>query len=66
MGEDDGEDRGPTEEEIRHAESALRANSFSKTERNSLGHVTHVNDVMAFTNAVMQKRGGAGASTRKL
>lgn len=59
----------PSQDETRHAEKAVRAESFRKVERNSLGHANHVNDVMAFTNAVLNKRGkGASSitSTRNL
>ena len=61
----------PSEEEIRHAETAMRADAYMTVQRNSLGHVSHVNDVMAFTSAVLNKRGaaaGAGGdgTTRKL
>ena len=61
----------PSEEEIRHAETAMRADAYMTVQRNSLGHVSHVNDVMAFTSAVLNKRGaaagaGGGGTTRKL
>eukprot|EP01043_Picozoa_sp_COSAG02_P013373 COSAG02_NODE_533_length_20665_cov_216.617281_16_plen_1091_part_00 len=52
----------PSQGETRHAEAAVRAESFRKVERNSVGHVNHVNDVMAFTKAVLNKRGGATSS----